>query len=139
MNKQQDNNLFERLKNLFFIGASVVLILLAIRGFIIKGSENEEIAKYPRYTIGAVTDAVVVIGPSSEKLNRFTYQVGDSSYKGNEPGSLPDGQTLFLVKYSTKHPQYYKFYRRVPLLPTHIPPPEGWAEPPYPVPAKDLE
>ena len=139
MNKQHDSNLFERLKNLFFIGVAIVLILLAIREFYIKGGEDEEIAKYPRYTLGEVTDAVQVIGPNSEKLNRFTYQVGDSSYSGSEPGSLPDGQNLFLVKYSTKHPQYHKFYKRVPLLPTHIPPPEGWAEPPYPVPAENLK
>ena len=139
MNKRQDNILVERLKKLFFLGAIVVIVPLSIREFFLKESEDEEIAKYPRYTVGEVTKAVQVVGPSSEKLNLFTYQVGDSSYTGNEPGSLPDGQNLFLVKYSTKHPQYYKFYNRVPLLPTHIPPPEGWAEPPYRVPAEDLE
>ena len=139
MNKRQDNILVERLKKLFFLGAIVVIVPLSIREFFLKESEDEEIAKYPRYTVGEVTKAVQVVGPSSEKLNLFTYQVGDSSYTGNEPGSLPDGQTLFLVKYSTKHPQYYKFYKQVPLLPTHIPPPEGWAEPPYRVPAEDLE
>lgn len=139
MNKRQDNILVERLKKLFFLGAIVVIVPLSIREFFLKEREDEEIAKYPRYTVGEVTKAVQVVGPSSEKLNLFTYQVGDSSYTGNEPGSLPDGQNLFLVKYSTKHPQYYKFYKRVPLLPTHVPPPEGWAAPPYRVPAKDLE
>ena len=80
-----------------------------------------------------------MIGPSPESLSFFAYQVGDSTYAGTSPGDVPDGQNRFLVKYSTKHPQYYKFYKRVPLLPTHIPPPNGWAAPPFSVPPEDLE
>ena len=102
-------------------------------------NEDKEVDCYPRYTAGEVTRTSYVLGPSPHSVTFFSYQVGDSTYTGNDTGRSPDSQTRFLVKYSTKHPQYYKFYKRVPLLPTHVPPPDGWAEPPYPVLAKDLE
>ena len=124
--------------------AGVLLMLLVIAGCFIaawrdENHQDDELAAYPRYTVGEITTTGYIVGPNSHSYAKFAYQVGDSTYTGDEDGDLPDGQNRFLVKYSTKHPQYYKFYKRVPLLPTHVPPPDGWAEPPYPVLAKDLE
>ena len=129
----------DRLKTLIAVGGMGIIAVASFFAFRHNNRRDADLAAYPRYTVGQVTRTTYVIGPSPESLSFFAYQVGDSTYTGTSPGDLPDGQTLFLVKYSTQHPQYYKFYKRVPLLPSHIPPPEGWATPPYPVPAKDLE
>ena len=131
-----------RMDRLKTVGTLVMLCVIAVCTFLAfrrMHVEKNEIEVFPRYTVGEVIRSAYVLGPSPEQVILFTYQVGDSTYKGNGSGDVPDGQNRFLVKYSTQHPQYYKFYKRVPLLPTYIPPPDGWAEPPYPVPPEDLE
>lgn len=136
---KQNSTSSERFKNVAAIAVVVILVPVFIHEFLLMNKEDEEVNTRPRYTVGKVTKTSYVISASPHSVTFFTYQAGDSTYTGNDTGSVPDGQNLFLVKYSTKHPQYYKFYKRVPLLPTHVPPPEGWAEPPYPVPAEDLK
>lgn len=124
--------------------AAVLAMLLVIAGCFIaalrnKNHRDDELAAYPRYTVGEITATGYIVGPNSHSYAKFAYQVGDSTYTGDEDGDLPEGRTRFLVKYSTRHPKYYKFYKRVSLLSNHVPPPEGWAEPPFPVAPEDLE
>ena len=118
------------------LGAIAIVVCYEIH---LRNLVNADLEAFPRYTAGEVIKRGYVIGPSPHSATLFAYTVGDSTYIKGGPDELPDGQTRFLVKYSTQHPQYYKFYKQMPLLPTHIPPPEGWAEPPYRVPAEDLE
>lgn len=129
----------DRLKSVAVAVGMGVIAAAAFYTFRDKRREEAEIAAYPRYTVAEITKTGHVISPSSHSYAKFAYQMGGSTYIGDEDGDLPDGQNRFLVKYSTKHPQYYKFYKRVPLLPTHIPPPNGWAAPPFSVPPEDLE
>lgn len=78
---------------------------------------------------GGATSTGYVIGPNSESIIHFTYQVSDSTYEGTEPGDLVNGRTRFLVRFSTKNPANYEGYKRV-FIPYYVPapPPEGWAK-----------
>ena len=131
--------LMERLKNIVGIGVLIAAPVAMFYEYKHFKTKEYNLETSSRYTVGEVVKTGYVISPSSHGYTEFVYQVGDSAYTGYEDTRTPAGQTLFLVRYSTQHPEYYDFYNRVPLLPTNIPPPEGWAEPPYPVLAKDLE
>ncbi|GAB3638230.1 hypothetical protein GCM10027422_38200 [Hymenobacter arcticus] len=135
-------NQIERLKTLLAIAVPVIIIPLFIYEFRQKNQERAEIAAYAHYTVGEVTRTSYVVGPNSESIIHFTYQVGDSTYEGTEPGDLVNGRTRFLVRFSTKNPSYYEGYKQVP-IPYYVPPPppEGWAKlpPKLDVPAGALD
>lgn len=134
--------LIDWLKTAVALAVPVVVVPLCIYTFLQKRQEETEITAYPRYTVGEVVETGVVISPSSHGYSLFTYQVGDSVYTQEGPDEVSKGHTRFLVKFSTQHPTYYKFYERVP-IPYYVPPPppEGWANlpPELDVPAGALD
>lgn len=91
--------------------------------------------KAPRYTVGYVTKTGYSIGPGSHSDVDFTYTVGDSTYRDSSTGDVPDGCCRCLIKFAAHAPELREFYNHV-CVPDDIlpPPPEGWAEPPFPVP-----
>lgn len=118
-----------RLKTVFALAIPILLLPLFIYAFQQKSQERAEIAAYAHYTVGEVNRIGYVVGPNSERIIHFTYQVGDSIYEGSESGDLVDGRTRFLVKFSTKTPGYYESYKQLH-IPYYVapPPPEGWAK-----------
>jgi hypothetical protein len=112
---------------------TIVLLLITaacfVTGLSYMRQKDAEMAAYGHYTVGEVTRTGYVIGPNSESIIHFTYQVGNSTYEGTEPGDLVNGRTRFLVRFSTKNPATYEGYKRVP-IPYYVPvpPPEGWAK-----------
>lgn len=121
----------DRLKTLVAIAVPIVILPLFIYLYLQDNHKKAELAIYAHYTVGEVTSTSYVIGPSSESIIHFTYQVGDSTYEGTEPGDLVNGRTRFLVRFSTKNPNHYQGYKQLS-IPYYVPPPppEGWAKPP---------
>jgi len=121
--------LVDRLKTVAAIGIAIATPIALYYGFHQKSLEQADLAAHPRYTVGEVVKTGVVISASSHGYSLFTYQVGDSIYTQEGPDEVPKGHTRFLVKFSTQHPTYYKFYERIP-IPYYVPapPPEGWAK-----------
>jgi hypothetical protein len=132
----------ERLKTVVVIGGMLILAGFAVDAYFYQNHKRVELTAHPRYTVGEVVKTGVVISPSSHGYSLFTYQVGDSVYTQEGPDEIPKGHTRFLVKFSTQHPTYYKFYERVP-IPYYVPPPppEGWAKlpPELDIPAGTLD
>lgn len=132
----------DRLKTLIALAVPAILIPLFIYLLLQDDKQKAELAAHAHYTVGEVTRTGYVIGPNSESIIHFTYQVGDSTYEGTEPGDLVNSRTRFLVRFSTKNPANYESYKRVP-IPYYVPapPPEGWAKlpPELDVPADALD
>ncbi|WP_046244421.1 hypothetical protein [Hymenobacter terrenus] len=130
----------DRLKTVAAIVVIVASVGVIVNGFSRRSHRQAELAASSRYTIGEIVKKTYVIGPSSHSATRFAYTVGDSTYVKPGPDEVPDGRTRFLVKFSTRHPEYYQFYERVPIPYTITEaPPEGWPEPPFSVAPEDME
>ena len=89
----------------------------------------------PRYTIGYVTRTGYSVGPSSHSDVDYTYTVGDSTYQDSSTGDVPEGCHRCLLKFAAHAPDRREFYNHI-CVPDDVPPPppNGWAEPPFPVP-----
>lgn len=121
--------LVDRLKTLVALAVPIILVPTFIYFFLQDSRQKAEIKAYGHYTVGEVTSTGYVIGPNSESIIHFTYQVGDSTYEGTEPGDLVNGRTRFLVKFSTKNPGLYQGYKQIPIsYYVPAPPPAGWAK-----------
>ena len=132
--------LVDRLKTVAAV--AVVLGTLAIWLYLFQETKREDaiLASAPRYTIGGVTHSSYVVGPSSGKVVFFVYRVRDSVYTGSVSGTPVNGQERLLIKFSARQPGVYKAYDYVPVPAGNLePPPGGWLEPPFPVPAEMLE
>ena len=130
----------DRLKTVAVIGGMLICAYLFIDGFYNRHVKLTDIAAHPRYTIGQVSRTSYAIGPSPQNIVFFEYRVGDSIYGGNNSGQLLSEGDRFLVKFSSAKPSYHESYNRV-RIPSSIinAPPEGWAEPPFEVPAELLK
>lgn len=130
------NKWIERIKTLFALLGPFAFVCGGY--FYIK--KNKELATYPSYTIGTVTRTSYVVGPSSHDVAFFVYTVNDSLYSTSTSNKISNGESRFLVKFSSRDPALCRFYKAVP-IPDSIQtaPPGGWTKPPFPVPAEVLE
>lgn len=144
MSKQRQNTTLvesgnERLKTIMAIVILVIISASLFYGLRQKNMQEVELTKYPRYTIGEIIKTGYTIGPNSHSYTRFSYQVGDSVYIKSGPEAVPSSHTRFLVKFSAKNPEYYKFYENIPIpYYIEIAPREGWVKPPPEVATEDL-
>ncbi len=129
----------ERRKDQLKTVAAIISILVTIGIFLygFRGMQQKDaiLSVSPRYTIGGITRTSYVIGPSSEKVVFFVYRVRDSVYTGSVSGTPVNGQERVLIKFAAQQPRVYKAYNYVPIPNSaNEAPPEGWVEPPFPVP-----
>lgn len=130
----------DRLKTVVAVVGPIAIGIAAIFGWRDKHQQKAEMAAYPRYTIGTVTGSKYVVGPSPHTATFFTYEVNDSTYTSDITGSVPDGQTRCLLRFSARHPEYHEFYERVPIPDSIIQaPPAGWPALPFPAAAENME
>ena len=120
--------------------ALLVLGLGAVGGWYTL-STNEELHQRARYTVGYLTG--VVYTPKSGTKYSYRYQVQGREYEGtdaSEKGMNTTEGARFLLEYDSLNPERSdgRFTLAVPdsILDS---PPNGWAVPPFPVPAAVLK
>lgn len=113
----------------FFIGLGCYI-------YFVRGGK---LRKHHRYTIGNVYKTHWSV--KSGKFADYCFTVGGVEYEGGEK-ALPDMRLAggrYVVKFHPPDPGIHVIYYRAPVPDSVGPaPPEGWAAPPFPVPAQVL-